>query len=117
MHGRIIFDFFQAYASQIGQVPAWHKVLMGNPLLPILVPNMEGWNKVLTFTLKAVNSIIGSEAGEKEGLKKDGELNIEALERKGDMLSKWYATKLADPDKMSTRDLVVHLSTNVFAGS
>ncbi|KAH7201148.1 cytochrome P450 [Fusarium oxysporum] len=105
------------YASQIGQVPAWHKFLMGNPLLPILIPSMEGWNKVLTFTLKAVNATIGGDIGEQKGLKKDGEFNVEALERKGDMLSKWYATKLADPDKMSTRDIVVHLSTNVFAGS
>ncbi|OQO09835.1 hypothetical protein B0A48_04187 [Cryoendolithus antarcticus] len=33
------------------------------------------------------------------------------------MLSKWAAVKNFDPLKMSTRDVVVHLSTNVFAGS
>ncbi|KAH7137812.1 cytochrome P450 [Dactylonectria macrodidyma] len=88
------------YASQIGQIPEWHKFLMGNPLLPIFIPNMEGWNKVLTFTLKAVNAVMGGE-----------------VECMGDMLSKWFATKLANPEKISTRDIVVHLSTNVFAGS
>lgn len=89
---------------------------MGNPLLPILFPSMEGWNKVLTFTLKAVNAVIGN-VDEDSKLKKDGEFNIESLDKQGDMLSKWFAVKLANPEKMSTRDIVVHLSTNVFAGS
>ncbi|KAJ3548663.1 hypothetical protein NM208_g904 [Fusarium decemcellulare] len=105
------------YASQIGQIPTWHKLLMGNPLLPILIPSMEGWNKVLTFTLKAVNDVIGKSGGSGGELKQDGEFDIENLDKKGDMLSKWFALKLADPNKMSTRDIVVHLSTNVFAGS
>ncbi|RSM09057.1 hypothetical protein CDV31_007824 [Fusarium ambrosium] len=104
------------YASSIGQVPVWHNFLMGNPLLPILFPSMEGWNKVLTFTLKAVNAVIGN-VDEDSKLKKDGEFNIESLDKQGDMLSKWFAVKLANPEKMSTRDIVVHLSTNVFAGS
>ncbi|KAF5010518.1 hypothetical protein FDECE_3335 [Fusarium decemcellulare] len=105
------------YASQIGQIPTWHKLLMGNPLLPILIPSMEGWNKVLTFTLKAVNDVIGGSGSSGGELKPDGELDIKNLDKQGDMLSKWFALKLADPDKMSTRDIVVHLSTNVFAGS
>lgn len=33
------------------------------------------------------------------------------------MLSRWAYVKNSDPDKMSTRDIVVHLSGNVFAGS
>jgi cytochrome P450 len=90
-----------------------HTLLLGNPLLPFLIPSMEGWNKVLNFTLKAVNAVIGSEGA----LERDRELHTEALERKGDMLSRWYGVKLTEPEKMSTRDLVVHLSTNVFAGS
>lgn len=107
----------QVYASQIGQIPVWHKFLMGNPLLPILIPSMEGWDKVLTFTLKAVNAIMGGDVGTEGELKNDGEFNVESLVRKGDMLSKWFAVKLADPEKISTRDIVVHLTTNVFAGS
>ncbi|KPM35679.1 hypothetical protein AK830_g10879 [Neonectria ditissima] len=105
------------YASQIGQVPAWHNFLLGNPLLPYLIPSMENWNQVLTFTLKAVNSVLGTEDGKGSGLKKGGELDIEALDQRGDMLSKWHAVKLSTPERMSTRDIVVHLSTNVFAGS
>ncbi|KAJ6075992.1 cytochrome P450 [Penicillium canescens] len=105
------------YASQVGQVPIWHKFLMGNPLLPILLPSMEGWDKVLSFTLKAVNTVTGRDTGSEEKGKQGDELDLGSLERRGDMLSKWYALKLSEPDKISTRDLVVHLSTNVFAGS
>lgn len=105
------------YASQIGQVPVWHNFLLGNPLLPYLIPSMENWNQVLTFTLKAVNSVLGLETGSGATLKKGGELDVEALDQRGDMLSKWYAVKLSQPERMSTRDIVVHLSTNVFAGS
>ncbi|KAK7431145.1 hypothetical protein QQZ08_002185 [Neonectria magnoliae] len=105
------------YASQIGQVPVWHNFLLGNALLPYLIPSMEIWNQVLTFTLKAVNSVLDTEDGKGTSLKKGGELDIEALNQRGDMLSKWHAVKLSNPERMSTRDIVVHLSTNVFAGS
>jgi cytochrome P450 len=33
------------------------------------------------------------------------------------MLSRWAAVKSKDPDKMTTRDVIVHTSGNVFAGS
>ncbi|KAH6997470.1 cytochrome P450 [Ilyonectria destructans] len=105
------------YASQIGQIPVWHNFLLGNPLLPYLIPSMENWNQVLTFTLKAVNSVLGIDGDTGGSLKKGGELDVEALDQRGDMLSKWYSVKLATPERMSTRDIVVHLSTNVFAGS
>lgn len=108
---------FQTYVSQVGQVPIWHKFLMGNPLLPILLPSMEGWDKVLSFTPKAINTATGRDTGSAEKVKQGDELDLRSLERRGDMLSKWYALKLSEPDKISTRDLVVHLSTNVFAGS
>ena len=49
-------------------------------------------------------------------LKRDGEL-INADVEGRDMLSRWAYVKSSDPDKMNTRDIVVHLSTNVFAGS
>ncbi|KAJ9642832.1 hypothetical protein H2199_004353 [Coniosporium tulheliwenetii] len=100
------------YASQCGQVPEMHPVLLGNPLFPILLPAMETWNQVLNFTLKAVNSV-----NKKGKLDRDGELDAAALEAQGDMLSRWSFIKLSDPSKMSTRDIIVHLSTNVFAGS
>ncbi|KAM0545029.1 hypothetical protein ACHAPJ_011539 [Fusarium lateritium] len=96
------------YASLCGQVPEMHSLLLGNPLFPILIPSMESWNVVLTFTLKAINS--------RTSIQRDGELELTDGGDK-DMLSKWAAVKNKDPLKMSTRDAIVHLSTNVFAGS
>jgi cytochrome P450 len=96
------------YASLCGQVPEMHPLLLGNPLFPILMPSMETWNAVLTFTLKAINS--------RTSIKRDGELELTDGGEK-DMLSRWAAVKNKDPLKMSTRDAIVHLSTNVFAGS
>ncbi|KAL4923488.1 cytochrome P450 [Aspergillus undulatus] len=98
-----------SYASLVGQVPEMHKVLLGNPLFPILMPSMESWNQVLQFTLKQVNS--------RTSLARDGELKQQDLEKGKDMLSRWMAIHLEDPGKMSTRDVIVHLSGNVFAGS
>ena len=50
-------------------------------------------------------------------LKRDGELDVEALDAKGDMLSRRSTVKMSDPQKMNTGDTIVHLSTNVFTGS
>lgn len=96
------------YASLCGQVPEYHKLLLGNPLFTMLMPAMETWNQVLLFTLKAING--------RASIKRDGEL-INADEDGRDMLSRWAYAKSSDPDKMNTRDIVVHLSGNVFAGS
>jgi cytochrome P450 len=96
------------YASLCGQVPEMHPLLLGNPLFPIFIPAMETWNAVLTFTLKAINS--------RTSIQRDGELELTDGGEK-DMLSRWAATKNKDPLKMCTRDIIVHLSTNVFAGS
>ena len=97
-----------AYASLCGQVPELHHVLLGNPLFTALMPAMETWNQVLLFTLKAING--------RASIKRDGELINADIEGR-DMLSRWAYVKSSDSDKMSTRDIVVHLSTNVFAGS
>lgn len=96
------------YASLCGQVPEMHPFLLGNPLFPIFIPAMETWNAVLTFTLKAINS--------RTSIQRDGELELSDGGKK-DMLSRWAAVKNKDPLKMGTRDVIVHLSTNVFAGS
>ena len=97
-----------AYAALCGQVPEYHKYLLGNPIFTAMMPAMETWNQVVLFTLKAINS--------RASLKRDGEL-INADVEGRDMLSRWAYVKSSDPDKMTTRDIVVHLSTNVFAGS
>ncbi|KIY02977.1 uncharacterized protein Z520_01442 [Fonsecaea multimorphosa CBS 102226] len=97
-----------AYAALCGQVPELHHALLGNPLFTRLMPAMETWNQVLVFTLKAING--------RASIKRDGEL-INADVEGRDMLSRWAYVKSSDPLKMNTRDIVVHLSTNVFAGS
>lgn len=97
------------YAAKIGQIPELHHILLGNPLFPILLPSMETWNSVLTFTLKAINT--------RCSIQRNGELEVKKDQVGGkDMLSKWASAKLGDPLKIGTRDVIVHLSTNVFAG-
>ena len=99
-----------AYSVQCGQVPYMHKFLLGNPLIPYLIPSIESWNQVLTFTLKAINS--------RGTLSRNGELSVAEKGGTGkDQLSKWIVARDADPTKLSTRDIVVHTSVNVFAGS
>jgi len=66
---------------------------------------MENWNQVLEFTLKAINN--------RTKISKGGELELEEGRVGDDMLSKWAAVKSVDPNKMATRDIIVHLSTNV----
>lgn len=97
-----------SYASLCGQMPELHHLLLGNPLFTKIMPAMETWNQVLVFTLKAINN--------RASIKRDGEL-INADSEGRDMLSRWAYVKSSNPDKMSTRDIIVHLSTNVFAGS
>jgi cytochrome P450 len=95
------------YASVCGQVPEMHSLLLGNPLIQLFMPSMESWNQVLQFTLKAVNSRSTIQEGDELGKVEDGK----------DMLSRWMKTHTSDPQKLSERDVIVHLSTNVFAGS
>lgn len=97
------------YASLCGQVPEAHPLLLGNPLFPLFIPSMETWNQVLQFTLKAINS--------RAPLQHDGELEEGEKSSGKDMLSRWMAIHNLEPEKLSTRDVIVHLSTNVFAGS
>ena len=78
--------------------------MLGNPLLTKIMPAMESWNQVLVFTLKAINN--------RTKMSRDGELELEGGAG-DDMLSKWAAVKSFDPLKMNTRDVIVHLSTNV----
>ncbi|ETN45757.1 uncharacterized protein HMPREF1541_09590 [Cyphellophora europaea CBS 101466] len=96
------------YAALCGQVPEYHKYLLGNPLFSLILPAMETWNQVLVFTLKAINS--------RASIKRDGEL-INADTEGRDMLSRWGNTNRVHQNQMTTRDIIVHLSTNVFAGS
>ena len=98
------------YTSQCGQVPYMHKFLLGNPLIPFLLPSMNSCNQVLSFTLKAINS--------RGTPNRNSELVTAENGKTGkDQLSKWIAAKQSDPTRFSTRDIVVQTSGNVFAGS
>jgi cytochrome P450 len=101
-------EWIAAYGTIVGQVPELHKFLLGNPLLTKLMPAMETWNQVVLFTLNAINS--------RASIQRDGEL-IKADVEGRDMMSRWAYVRSSDPDKMSTKDIVVALSGNVFAGS
>lgn len=70
---------------------------------------MERWNAVLEFTLKAFNSRISRSHIDK--------FSTSSPTNGKDMLSRWLAVSASDPLKMSTEDVVVALSGNVFAGS
>jgi hypothetical protein len=95
-----------SYAAICGQVPELHPFLLGNPLFPILLPQMEKWNQVLVFTLKALNN--------RTNTARDGELVlVHSQADDGDMLSRFAAVKAYDPLKMSTVDVVVALAGNV----
>jgi hypothetical protein len=95
-----------SYAAICGQVPELHPFLLGNPLFPILLPQMEKWNQVLVFTLKALNS--------RTNIARDGELElVHPRASDSDMLSRFAAVKTFDPLKMSTVDVVVALAGNV----
>jgi hypothetical protein len=95
-----------SYAAICGQVPELHPFLLGNPLFPILLPQMEKWNQVLVFTLKALNS--------RTNISRDGELElVHSQAADHDMLSRFAAVKSFDALKMSTVDVVVTLAGNV----
>ncbi|KAL6232759.1 hypothetical protein BDW75DRAFT_242661 [Aspergillus navahoensis] len=83
------------YANLTGQIPEAHKVLLGNPLIPILMPTGE-------FTDESSSG---------------GDLEKGDLEEGKDMLSRWMTIHVSDLERMSTRDVIVHLSTKAFAGS
>jgi len=98
---------FLAYAAVAGQIPAIHKVLLGNPLLARLMPSMETWNPVLLFTLKVLNGRAAAKRGG-HSTKADGEAH--------DMLGRWEKVQSTDPLELTLRDMVLHVSTNIFAG-
>ncbi|KAH6658491.1 cytochrome P450 [Truncatella angustata] len=87
------------YVSLIGQVPLVHKFLLGNPLLPKLLPSIEKTNQVLQFSVKQVEDRIRN-----------------PIPRK-DILSTLLATHQQDPQSLSLDEIVAITTTNVIAGS
>ncbi|WPH00040.1 Pisatin demethylase [Acrodontium crateriforme] len=89
------------YFSTIGQIPLMHKLLLGNPVINYLMKPMETWNPQVVFTLKAVEVFYAGQG---------------YAPRNKDMLDFWGYIPSIAPEKMNMRELVVNLSTNLFAG-
>ncbi|MCJ1360922.1 hypothetical protein MMC16_000017 [Acarospora aff. strigata] len=92
-------DAILQYASLIGQLPVLHNFLLGNPLLPKLVPGFEKANQVLQFSLKMIH-----------------ERQQNPVDRK-DILGHLFATHKINPEKLSFKEIVAITTTNVIAGS
>ncbi|KAL2070498.1 hypothetical protein VTL71DRAFT_13524 [Oculimacula yallundae] len=102
-------DITLTYNAIIGQIPLAHKFLLGIPGLAYILPQVETMNTILNFTLKAIKSRSSSPTNV------DIKANTSKMGK--DMLSRWTSVPTNDPLKMSKRDLIAHLSSNVFAGS
>ncbi|KAF2993664.1 hypothetical protein E8E13_000479 [Curvularia kusanoi] len=105
-----------SYGNLIGQIPELHYLLFGNRYFRMLFPEMEKRNHIVQFTMKAVNAKLGSSATTAKS--EQGSVNSEEHEEKGqDMLSRWWAIHEKDPEKVSKREIIIHLINNVMAGS
>ncbi|CAG9950703.1 unnamed protein product [Clonostachys rosea f. rosea IK726] len=97
---------FFVYAAVIGQIPYLHKVLVGNPLLPYIMPAIESFNPAVNFAVKCM---------------KESKENVE--EGRDDFLIRFQKMVKAgskgghNGGAFEDADIVNHTSTNVLAGS
>lgn len=96
------------YAAIVGQVPEWHMLLLGNKLLGKMMRPLEDWNAVLIFCLNAMRARTEIRNGEVVG---------ESDKNGVDMVTKWSRVDESNPHRMNERDLMVALTSNVFAGA
>lgn len=102
---------FMAYASTIGQIPWLHYLLAGNPLLPIVFPNIEEFNPAVMFAGKALKDVQDQVLDNAEEADHD------------DFLTRFR--KVAESGSRAglqggafgSADIVNHTSSNVLAGS
>jgi cytochrome P450 len=87
------------YVSLIGQVPLAHKFLLGNPLLPKILPSIEEANKVLQFSVQQVQDRLNNPTPRK------------------DILNQLITTHNKDPTNLSIDEIIAITTTNVIAGS
>jgi cytochrome P450 len=88
---------FLMYASVIGQIPWAHAFLINNPLLARIMRPMEDWNPVLNFTIKCMKEHAATASEKKDAAH--------------DLITRYHSFD------MSEKDMVVNLSTNLFAGT
>ncbi|KAK4565898.1 hypothetical protein LTR86_003747 [Recurvomyces mirabilis] len=97
------------YFACCGQIPFLHSLLLGNPLLPYLIPQIETVNAAVVFAKKALDRRLKTYSA-------DG-IHTDEHGMRDDMLSRWTAMKAKDPEKMNNTDIMVALCTNIFAGA
>lgn len=102
---------FMAYASSIGQIPWLHYLLAGNPLLPLVFPDIEKFNPAVMFAGKALKDVQNQEFDTAEEAGHD------------DFLTRFRKVAKAGSrgglrgGTFGAADIVNHTSSNVLAGS
>lgn len=98
---------FFIYAAVVGQVPWLHKLLAGNPLLPVVMPAIETFNPAVNFANKCMK-----------------EMGTEEVNKGRDDFLVRFQKMMKDGVRGGTNggafesaDIVNHTSTNVLAGS
>ncbi|KAK0119669.1 hypothetical protein ONS95_011106 [Cadophora gregata] len=107
-------DITLTYNAIIGQIPLAHKFLLGIPGLAYIIPQVETMNTILNFTLKAIASRPSPSPMFHNAY---SDAKFPSAPAGKDMLSRWTSVPTTSPIKMTKRDLIAHLSSNVFAGS
>ncbi|KAL4878051.1 cytochrome P450 [Aspergillus karnatakaensis] len=98
---------FFLYAAVIGQVPWLHKLLAGNPLLPVVMPAIETFNPAVMFANKCMNEM---KTGDTAKGRDDFLMRFQQLVENGTRGG-------MDGGAFKAADIVNHTSTNVLAGS
>ncbi|CAG8214223.1 unnamed protein product [Penicillium olsonii] len=98
---------FFIYAAVVGQIPWLHKLLAGNPLLPLVFPAIEAFNPAVNFAKKCMKEIEGGKVNEDRD---------DFLVRFRKMMKNGTPGGL-NGGTFGNADIVNHTSTNVLAGS
>ncbi|KFX94972.1 hypothetical protein V490_04061 [Pseudogymnoascus sp. VKM F-3557] len=94
-------DGLLAYLSVIGQAPWLHRFLLGNPILPHVLP-IESSNEVQNFAIKMIN-------------KRKSPSSTKEPHR--DILARLLEVSEKDPSKLTFEEIIALTTTNLIAGS
>ncbi|CAH0050575.1 unnamed protein product [Clonostachys solani] len=97
---------FFIYAAVVGQIPWLHKLLAGNPLLPIVMPAIETFNPAVNFAIKCMNM-------NKQGAAPDQDDFLVRFQKMAEEGSRGGV----DGGSFGDTDIINHTSTNILAGS
>ncbi|OBT58519.1 hypothetical protein VE04_01242 [Pseudogymnoascus sp. 24MN13] len=94
-------DGLLAYLSVVGQAPWMHRFLLGNPVLPHVLP-LESSNEVQNFAIKMIN-------------KRKSPSSTTKPHR--DLLARVREVPEKDPSKLTFEEIIALTTTNLIAGS